>query len=231
MPAPFDDLLGHAPSCYTLTDDELADLRQEITRDVVTELMFGAHRPARDVRRAGKADRASTYLRSLSCRLLDNDSGHDHLARLVDDLTDVEGALHFACLLSLAQEPEEAMWWWQFAAGAGNATAAYCLYLLHLSRGELRDAEHWVSQALASDDRIDFIPPPSWAHQLPEAHSTNLGEAVKRLKVVEVAGVQLHLPDHRFLEQIGDHLAPADSRRSCDSARRSPADLPRRRRW
>ncbi|UXX97999.1 hypothetical protein N7U49_47720 (plasmid) [Streptomyces sp. AD2-2] len=54
MPAQFDGLLGHATNRHTLTDDELADLRQEITRDVVTELMFGPQRPDRHVRRAGK---------------------------------------------------------------------------------------------------------------------------------------------------------------------------------
>ncbi|WP_051742403.1 hypothetical protein [Streptomyces xylophagus] len=229
MPAQFDELLSHATNRHTLTDDELADLRQEITRDVITELMFGSQQPDRHVRRAGKADRAGVYLSVLSGRLLDNDDTRVHVARLVDDLTDVEGALRFACVLHLAQEPEEAIWWWQFAGGAGNATAAYCLYLLHLSRGELQDAEHWVSQALAPDNRIDAFPPLSWAPHLSESRSTNLREAVKRLKVVEVAGIQLHHPDHRFLEQIGNHLASDGSRRACESVRHSPADQPCRR--
>ncbi|SEC15217.1 hypothetical protein SAMN05216489_00018 [Streptomyces sp. 3213] len=230
MSAQFDELLGHATSCYTLTDDELADLRQEITRDVVTELMFGPQQPDRQIRRAGKVNRADVYLISLSCKLLGSDSIHTHLERLVDDLTDIEGALHFACLVNLAQEPEEAIWWWQFAGGAGNATAAYCLYLLHLSRGELRDAEHWMSQALAPDNRIDFFPPPSCAHQLPASLSTNLREAVQRLKVVDASGIRLHHPDHRFLEQIGNHLGPKGSKGSRESTRHSPADLSRQRR-
>lgn len=106
---------------------------------------------------------------------------------------------------------------------------AYCLYLLHLSRGEVRDAEHWVSQALGSDRRINFSPPASWARQLPESRFTNLWEAVMRLKVVEVAGIQLHHPDHRFLEQIENHLSSDGSRRSRESGWPSPSDVPRRR--
>lgn len=230
MPAQFDELLGHATSCYPLADGELADLRQEITRDVVTELMFGPQRTDRQVRRASKTDRVGVYLKSLSRTLLDSDCAPDHLARLVDDLTDIEGALHFGCLLNLAQEPEEAIWWWQFAGGAGNATAAYCLYLLHLSRGERRDAELWMGQALASDSRIAFSPPVFWGGHQPGSRSANLREAVKRLKAVEVAGFPLRRPDRRFLKQIGNHLASDGPRRPCASVRHAPSDAPRRRR-
>ncbi|GAB2892195.1 hypothetical protein GCM10027074_70420 [Streptomyces deserti] len=45
------------------------------------------------------------------------------------------------------------------AAGAGNATAAYCLHLFHLRRGELRDADHWAHQALTLDTNIHLTPP------------------------------------------------------------------------
>lgn len=58
-----------------------------------------------------------------------------------------DGALIFACLLHLADRENGAMFWWQFSAGAGKSTAALCLYLLHLQRGEARDAEHWARQA------------------------------------------------------------------------------------
>lgn len=220
MPAQFDELLAHPSSCDTLTDDEVAALQQEITRDVITELMFGAQQSDRAIRRATKADRAASHLRSVVCNLLDHADARDHLARFIDDLTDIEGAVHFACVLSFAQEPEEAIWWWQFAASAGNPTAAYCLYLLYLSRGDLRDAEHWMSQVLTPGNRIDVMPPPSWTHELPDSRSAVFREAVRHLKVVEVAGTHLHHPDHRFLEQIAHHPAFADSLK--------PGILPRR---
>ncbi|GAA2500480.1 hypothetical protein ACFW9F_01805 [Streptomyces sp. NPDC059506] len=58
-----------------------------------------------------------------------------------------EGALIFACLLQLAGREDGAQFWWQFAAGAGNPTSAYCLYLHHTRHGDLRDARHWLHQA------------------------------------------------------------------------------------
>ncbi|NUK85751.1 hypothetical protein [Streptomyces lunaelactis] len=59
--------------------------------------------------------------------------------------------------LNLAGCREAAQFWWQFAAGAGNPTAAYCLYLLHLGRGERRDAEHWADQAANLDSGVDVL--------------------------------------------------------------------------
>ncbi|MFF3991673.1 hypothetical protein ACFY0B_44980 [Streptomyces sp. NPDC001797] len=225
MPAQFDELLGHATGYDDLTDGEVADLRQEITRGVVTELMFGDQRSGREIRRADKADRAGAYLVSLSRRLLDRGDATTHLGRLIDDPADLEGALRFACLLSLAQETDEAIWWWQFAAGADNATAAYCLYLLHLCRGEMRDAEHWMGQALASSNRIDFIPPATWARPLTDSRCTVFRKAVKHLMAVEVAGVRVRQPDHRFLEQVEDHLTPPDARQQDTKREAAPADL------
>lgn len=59
-----------------------------------------------------------------------------------DDL-DIHGIHVFACSLYLANHPESARFWWQFAAGAGHGAAAYCLHLQHLISGELREAELW----------------------------------------------------------------------------------------
>lgn len=59
---------------------------------------------------------------------------------------DFEGAQVFACMLYLAGHPESAQFWWQFAAGAGQRSAAYCLYLLHAGLGEMREAAHWLHQ-------------------------------------------------------------------------------------
>ncbi|MCE0446847.1 hypothetical protein LT493_26370 [Streptomyces tricolor] len=101
-------------------------------------------------------DGAEESLKALSTRLLRSGRAAKHLAGIADDPVDIDGALHFACLLNLARKPEGALWWWQYAAGAGNATAAYCLHLFHLRRGELRDADHWMRQALDLDFDPDF---------------------------------------------------------------------------
>ncbi|MFC1416122.1 hypothetical protein [Streptacidiphilus cavernicola] len=61
----------------------------------------------------------------------------------------IEGALLFGCLLHLSTHPISAVFWWKIAAGAGNQTAAICLYLQHVLRGENREAFWWLNQAIA----------------------------------------------------------------------------------
>ncbi len=70
------------------------------------------------------------------------------LRALVEDhRIDPEGALVFAALLHVAARYHAARFWWQFAAGGGSSTAAYCLHLDHQRRGEFHDAAHWHSEA------------------------------------------------------------------------------------
>jgi hypothetical protein len=79
--------------------------------------------------------------------------------RTAEDKLDIEGAVVFACLLSLTHQPESAQFWWQLAAGAGNRTAAYCLHLHHLELGEAREAQHWYHQVIrAIEDALDTAP-------------------------------------------------------------------------
>lgn len=79
------------------------------------------------------------------------------LARLTETLNDADGALVFACLLFLTAREDGARFWWKFAAGAGNPTAAFCLYLDHRRNAEYRDADYWRRQA--SRLRNDPLPP------------------------------------------------------------------------
>jgi TPR repeat protein len=200
VPASFNEPLGHAGVPDMITDDELESLRQGITRDVTAALMFGGP-PAPEIRQTAKLERAAAYLNALARQLLARDDAPAHLARIAEDPGDVDGALRFGCLLHLAREPEGATWWWQFAAGAGDATAAYCLYLMHLDHGELRDAGHWISQALSPDSSIDFIPPLFWMDQSQDPSSGLLREAVARLKVEDVAGAPFHRPEHHLADR------------------------------
>ncbi|MEU8891541.1 hypothetical protein [Streptomyces sp. NPDC048442] len=56
------------------------------------------------------------------------------------------GARVLGCLLHLADQEEAARFWWQFAAGADDIAAAYCLFLHHLALGEEGAAELWLAQ-------------------------------------------------------------------------------------
>lgn len=80
--------------------------------------------------------------------IVDTPQAATALARLADDdRPDPEGAVVFAALLHLTRDHDGAQFWWQFAAGGGNRTAAFCLSLAHGRRAEFSDARHWRAQA------------------------------------------------------------------------------------
>ncbi|OIK25539.1 DUF6879 family protein [Streptomyces malaysiense] len=132
-----------------------------------------------------RLDAAEATLKALSVRLLRSSQAAEHLAGIAGGLVDIDGALHFGCLLNLAKKPEGALWWWQYAAGASDATAAYCLHLFHLRRGELRDADHWMCQALdlGYDIGLALAHRPTWPVQPRVRHPQALREAVERLSL------------------------------------------------
>ncbi|MFF4182402.1 hypothetical protein ACFYZ9_04365 [Streptomyces sp. NPDC001691] len=148
------------------TSDELEASRRRITQELGEfrwlRLVAG---PGGGQARAGCGptalhERAARDLRTLSQSIIHDDDAAQRIARF-DTVRDPGGALAFACLLVLADREEGAQFWWQFAAGAGNATSALCLYLLHLRRGELRDAQYWARQ-LAELERepCQYMPVP-----------------------------------------------------------------------
>lgn len=74
-----------------------------------------------------------------------------------DALTDLEeflaralpeppGARVLGCMLQLCAREESARFWWQYAAGAGDSAASYCLYLHHRALGEHGVADWWQTQ-------------------------------------------------------------------------------------
>ncbi|MDF3142377.1 MULTISPECIES: hypothetical protein [unclassified Streptomyces] len=94
----------------------------------------------------------------------DESSAADNLQTLcetvithTDALTDLEeflaralpeppGARVLGCMLQLCAREESARMWWQYAAGAGDTAASYCLYLHHRALGEHGVADWWQTQ-------------------------------------------------------------------------------------
>ncbi|KUN29239.1 hypothetical protein AQJ23_00115 [Streptomyces antibioticus] len=65
---------------------------------------------------------------------------------ITDQVPDPRSALVLACVLQLTDTDDGARFWWQYAAGAGQPAAAYCLYLHHLALGEEDTADWWHRQ-------------------------------------------------------------------------------------
>ncbi|GAB1340444.1 hypothetical protein ACE1SV_70340 [Streptomyces sp. E-15] len=104
--------------------------------------------------------------------IVDAPQAHLSLSRLLDsDLTEPEGALVFAALLHLAGYAGPSQFWFEFAAGAGSRTAAFCLVLLHQQRSEHRTAAYWRAQLGARAPKPVRRPtaPPRPAALLPDS--------------------------------------------------------------
>ncbi|WP_328349363.1 hypothetical protein OG800_01570 [Streptomyces sp. NBC_00445] len=65
---------------------------------------------------------------------------------VTDQVPEPRSALVLACVLQLTDTDDGARYWWQYAAGAGQPAAAYCLYLHHLALGERAAAAWWHRQ-------------------------------------------------------------------------------------
>ncbi|GAA5076919.1 hypothetical protein [Streptomyces similanensis] len=74
-------------------------------------------------------------------------------AFVTDQVPEPRSALVLACVLQLTDTADGARFWWQYAAGAGQPAAAYCLYLHHLALGETYAARWWHSQTNTVQDK------------------------------------------------------------------------------
>ncbi|MBC2874510.1 MULTISPECIES: hypothetical protein [Streptomyces] len=105
------------------------------------------------------ADRARWDLTDMSLAVLRAPDAPRDLDRFIRDrCAGRTGARVFACLLHLADHGDGARFWWQFAAGAGDGTAEYCLFLDHSCRGEYHDAAFWCGELV----RHGFVPDRVW---------------------------------------------------------------------
>ncbi|WP_329026663.1 glycoprotein [Streptomyces sp. NBC_00690] len=94
-----------------------------------------------------RTEQAAHDLDLAAALIVDAPQAATSLKRFLDhERIDPAGALVFATLLYLAGYLEGAQFWWQFAAGSGDATAAFCLFLLHEQQAEFRDARYWRDQ-------------------------------------------------------------------------------------
>ncbi|MER7921371.1 MULTISPECIES: hypothetical protein [unclassified Streptomyces] len=90
--------------------------------------------------------------------------------------------------------------------------STYCLHLFRLRRGEFRDADHWMCQALdldydvVLDLDIAFARRPTWPVQPRVRHPQALREAVERLEVEHVHG-EFHHPDQALADQLEEFSA------------------------
>ncbi|MBQ0985154.1 hypothetical protein KBZ10_11600 [Streptomyces sp. F63] len=171
-------------------EEEIAASRRRIERDIAELHRRGDSRgrPAAPAVHGGRATRhgaqraappwassrhgrAAGDLRHLSAYVLHTAHAARHIGRLATShQLEPEGALIFACLLHLSDREEVAEFLWQFSAGAGKTVSALCLHLLHLQRGELRDARHWARQASALENHAqpaDGDPRPDEAPEIP----------------------------------------------------------------
>ncbi|MEU9955642.1 hypothetical protein [Streptomyces sp. NPDC050982] len=70
-------------------------------------------------------------------------------------LPEPSGARVLGCMLQLSEREESARFWWQYAAGAGDPAASYCLYLHHRALGEHGAADWWHTQHTRTDTVAD----------------------------------------------------------------------------
>jgi hypothetical protein len=153
--ATLDDLLSDA----RVLSEEYNDYRppsveQRIARAMERRALEAAEGPSRGARavaatpnRAAEHEQARHELDLTATLVLNAVQAAAYLQALDDVPPDEQGALVFGCLLYLTGRENAAQYWWRFAAGAGNPTAAFCLYLDHRRYAEYRDAEFWRRQA------------------------------------------------------------------------------------
>ncbi|MFJ8546657.1 hypothetical protein ACIRFH_32680 [Streptomyces sp. NPDC093586] len=92
------------------------------------------------------ANTAAADLRALCETVVRHTPATAVAAFITDQVPEPRSALVLACVLQLTDTDDGARFWWQYAAGAGQPAAAYCLYLHHLALGETHAARWWHTQ-------------------------------------------------------------------------------------
>ncbi|GAA3185213.1 hypothetical protein GCM10010451_38040 [Streptomyces virens] len=142
----FEDLLSQA--CLAR--------ERNVPHDVVPAYAPSASSPARPYSYTTDADseEAAQDLKALCETVLNHTPPTTIADFLTEQVPQPRSALALACILQLTDTDDGARMWWQFAAGAGQPAAAYCLYLHHLAQGEQITARWWHQQT----DDLDPAP-------------------------------------------------------------------------
>ncbi|MER7787827.1 hypothetical protein [Streptomyces sp. NPDC097640] len=91
-------------------------------------------------------ERMARDLRTLCEAIIGRDGALAQLQEVITHrILEPPGARVLGCVLQLAGHEDSAQFWWQFAGGAGDPAAAYCLYLHHMALGEEAQAHWWLA--------------------------------------------------------------------------------------
>jgi hypothetical protein len=139
---------------------------------------------------------AAADLRSL-CETLVTHTPPTQIADFVtDQVPEPRSALVLACILQLTDTEEGARFWWQYAAGAGQAAAAYCLYLHHLALGEEDTADWWHRQTDDVQPSPD-VPAPSPDSDSRRTHDWNpANHPITSTSTTTILRILRHLSKH-----------------------------------
>ncbi len=103
---------------------------------------------------------------------LSGSTGSDDPIRILEP----DGARVLACVLHLSAREDSARFWWQFAAGADDNQAKFCLFLHHLALGETQEANWWYRQVSGPGRQV-------WTRAALEDHPQP-AEAASALRVI-----------------------------------------------
>ncbi|MDX2696782.1 hypothetical protein, partial [Streptomyces ipomoeae] len=151
MTSPIDQLLARArlvDEPYTPEEINAAAERIAARTAVRRAGPHLAERPATEPE--GPQGGAARDLRTLCETAVMSSGALASLKRFVAPaLPEPPAARVLGCILQLTEQEDSARFWWQYAAGAGDSAATYCLYLHHMAHGEEPEAEWWHTQAAA----------------------------------------------------------------------------------
>lgn len=154
MTSPIDQLLARArlvnePYTPGEIDAAAERLAARVAARRATPPTPGQARPAPE----GPQDVAARDLRTLCETAVMSSGALASLQHFVArSLPEPPGARVLGCILQLTEQEDSARFWWQYAAGAGDSAATYCLYLHHMAHGEKPEAEWWHTQAAGAAD-------------------------------------------------------------------------------
>jgi hypothetical protein len=173
---PIDELLARA----VLLDHPAVpqDVIPHQGQDLPAALEADADGPAPRLCGQGQASAVAGHdLQALCEALVSNTPASEVRGFLTEQLPEPGGARILGCILQLTGADDGARFWWQFAAGAGDKAAAYCLYLHHLSLGESEPAAWWQSQT-----EVDTCPAPD---RVTGTHACRTAQAQNSLSAPE----------------------------------------------